>query len=321
MGDKTISFAHFPSIEGFHNVVRYVKTYRDACKDPILYRGKIKLHGTNAGIRIQDGEVAAQSRTQIITPASDNAGFARWVSESVEYWKNLPDCTVYGEWCGPGIMKGTAINQIPTKVFAVFAIHQGESFISEPKDIEKILGERPKDVHVLPWYGDEAFLVDYYNEAMVRKTVEKLNGVVENIEPCDPWVKSVFGIEGTAEGIVYYPQTTDREMFSNFAFKAKGEKHRVVKVKQAVQIDAEVAASIEEFVKMFLTEARMEQGLEAGGGSLEMKNISPFMKWVSNDVIKESVAELEAAGLTWEQVQKAVFTYARNWFIQKSRAL
>lgn len=319
MNEKKISFASFPSIEGFHNVVRYVKTYRDSYKGLVSYRGKIKLHGTNAGIRIQDGEVAAQSRTQIISVSSDNAGFARWLSECADYWKKLPNGTVYGEWCGPGIMKGTAVNQIPTKVFAIFAFHQDEVFISNPDEIEKMLGEKPKDVYVLPWYGDN-FIVDYSSEFSVRKTADNLNKVVETVEPCDPWVKAVFGIEGTSEGVVYYPETTDRDMFSNFAFKAKGEKHRVVKVKQAVQIDAEVASSVEDFTKMFLTEARLEQGLTTVD-SLEMKNVGPFLRWINTDVIKESVAELEAAGLTWDQVQKNVSTIARTWFIQKSKAL
>ena len=39
-----------------------------------------------------------------------------------------------------------------------------------------------------------------------------------------------------------------------------------------------------------------------------------FLEWVSLDVKKESTAELEAAGLTWEQVQKDVQNAARDWF-------
>ena len=45
-----------------------------------------KIDGTNACIIISnDGtEIAAQSRTRLITPDNDNAGFARWVQENKE---------------------------------------------------------------------------------------------------------------------------------------------------------------------------------------------------------------------------------------------
>jgi hypothetical protein len=296
-----------------------------------FFANGILVHNSNAGIRIKDGEVVAQSRTQLLSLTNDNAGFARWVESTKDYWKNLnlSDCTVFGEWCGPGIMKGTAINQIPTKTFVVFAIDglkveiEGtlhEIFVTEPETIDKMLHGRPSDVHVLPWYG-EPIKVDFTNEAVLRKTAGILNTVVDAVEPCDPWVKDTFGISGTAEGVVYYPDSSYRDVFSNFAFKAKGEKHRVVKAKEAVQVDPEVAASIDQFVSMFVTEARMEQGLAAIGGSQEMKNMGPFLKWVSSDIFKESEDELEASGLTWDQVNKSVQHAARNWFMAKNKSI
>lgn len=331
-----MNFVSFPSIEGFYNVVKFTKSYPYLADRPIVYKGKIKLHGTNAGIRIKDGEVVAQSRTQLIYPTSDNAGFAKWVESTKDYWQGVArnaedtDFTIFGEWCGPGIMKGTAINQIPRKVFVVFAIlgpkfkddddKERELFIAEPAAIRAILKESHPDVFILPWHG-EPFKVDFHNEANLRQTAEMLNKCVDEVEPCDPWVKQNFGVEGTAEGIVYYPDAAYRDIFSNFAFKAKGEKHRVVKVKEAVQVDPAIAESVEQFIDLFITEARMDQGLAAIGGSLEMKNMGPFLKWVSSDVFKESVAELEASGLTWDQVQKAVQGAARNWFMAKNKSI
>jgi hypothetical protein len=44
-----------------------------------------KIDGTNAAVIVtEEGEVAAQSRTRIITPDADNFGFARWVAEHAE---------------------------------------------------------------------------------------------------------------------------------------------------------------------------------------------------------------------------------------------
>ena len=336
----TLPFIGFPSIESFHNVVKSTAAF--LAVDPPLawpyqgyagplkrgmanYRGKIKLHGTNAGIRICGRKVVAQSRSQIVTVMDDNAGFARWVESNLDYWKGVSDdeITVFGEFCGPGIMKGTAVNRIPHKVFAVFAILKDGDLITDPGAIEALLPSRPSDVHVLPWHG-EAFMVDFTDRETLRTVAEKLSAIVDDVEPIDPWVKRTFDVEGLCEGIVYYPgagETLPVKFFSELAFKAKGEKHKVVKTREAVQIAPEVAADIDAFVKMFVTEARLEQGLAACGNSTEMKNVGPFLKWMSQDVLKESTDELEAAGLTWEQVQKGVQTVSRSWFIAQNRTI
>jgi len=325
-----MEFVSFPSIESFFNVVKLTKSYPNLAQKPINYRGKIKLHGTNAGIRIHNGEVLAQSRTQIISPTNDNAGFARWVESSKDFWSKisyLDEITVFGEWCGPGIMKGTAINQVPNKLFAVFAIMVGNAeiekedfnpLIVEPEEIKSILGDLPNDVHILPWY-DNGFSVDFINSDL-QTLVDNLNKEVSIVEPEDPWVKSTFGISGTAEGIVYYP-TIDgkvwRKLFSNFAFKAKGEQHKVTKTKEAVQLEPEVAKSIEDFVNLFVTDARVEQGISVCG--LDVKNTGAFLKWFNADVKKESVSELEVSNLKWDDVQSAVQNKARLKFIEKTR--
>lgn len=321
-----MEFVGFPDIEGFHNVVRAVAAYPHIAKPPVNYRAKIKLHGTNAGVRVKDGVVVAQSRTQLITPQSDNAGFARWLQSKEDLFRGikLNDVTVFGEWCGPGIMKGTAINKIPGKIFAIFAVVVANTeMIVCPEQIRALFGELPPDVHVLPWYG-KILNADFDSRESLRQVAEVANGVVTEVEPCDPWIKATFGVEGTGEGVVYYPsvgQTIPRKRFSDLAFKAKGEKHQVVHTKEAVQVDPEVAASIEEFVMLFVTEPRLEQGVAATGGVYDMKNMGPFLKWLSGDVLKESKAELEASGLTWNQVQKVVQTAARAWYMGKSKTI
>jgi len=327
-------FVGFPSIEGFHNVVKLTKNYPHYAGQ-VNYRGKIKLHGTNAGIRVNtDGTVVAQSRTQDITTQNDNAGFARWVDSTLEYWRNVKvrpnpkaptmDIVVFGEWCGPGIMKGTAINQIPNKIFAVFCIMIVENdnvltYVVEPEEINSCLPNLPKDVFVLPWATDR-FMIDYTKP--LEETAKSLSDFVDSIEPCDPWVKETFGITGIAEGIVYYPiKTSDLELqnnetYSKYMFKAKGEKHKVAHTKQTVQADPEVVTSINDFVTMFVTSQRCEQGMSTIT-ELDMSQIGKFLKWMCEDVMKESVAELEASGLVWKQVQSAVQNAARIWFINQ----
>jgi hypothetical protein len=330
-----LPFLAFPSIEGLHNIVRFTEVYPDFAKSPVYYRGKVKLHGTNAGITIHNGEVLAQSRTQGITPQNDNAGFAAYVESNKEYWAGIKfsqyPITIFGEWCGQGIMKGTAISQIGRKVFAVFAVvihndddKENHSFISEPYAIDTILGEnRPDTVHTLPWYG-ESVLVDYADRESMQAAATYCSKVVDKIEPCDPWVKQVFGVEGTAEGVVYYPtggEAITYKRFSDFAFKAKGEKHKTTKTKDAVQVNPEVAASVGEFVTLVVTPARLEQGLEATGGKADMKNMGDFLKWFNGDVQKESMDELEVSKLLWSDVAKSVQGAARKWYMEKAKAI
>lgn len=119
----------------------------------LKFHGTIKLHGTNAGIILNDSkgsdtqtheewvnsrEMWAQSREQIITPENDNAGFAKFVvtvepeikalfsgirlSAAMLHFpfENL-HMGIYGEWCGQGILKGCAVHQLP-KMFVIFGI-------------------------------------------------------------------------------------------------------------------------------------------------------------------------------------------------------
>lgn len=337
-----MSFTRWTDIEGFHNVRKAVNKY-DLHEGTITYRGKIKLHGTNAGVVVKpNGDVFAQSRSGIIGTGNDNAGFAAWVESTTDYWKGLlgPNLdekfTIFGEWCGPGVQKGVAITQVDGKQFAVFSIQFGDydedgnaKMIINPEVIRNIIHRpaRPDNVHVLPWYGDE-IKVDYADTAGLEAVVDALNKIVDEVETVDPWVKEVFGVKGTGEGLVYYPVSfstehdteINRRYLSTFMFKAKGAKHKVQKDRTAVILDPEVVANVNEFADKFVTEPRLEQGAtEVNRGVLdfEAKLIGPFLGWFNKDVQKESNDELAAAGLEWKDVAKEVSKRAREWYLAK----
>lgn len=64
-----------------------------------------KIDGTNAAIGVtSSGEIFAQSRTRIITPDNDNAGFAKWVHGNKDQLvEQLGEGLHFGEWWGQGI--------------------------------------------------------------------------------------------------------------------------------------------------------------------------------------------------------------------------
>lgn len=320
-----MDFVPFPSIEGFHSVCKTGQYHQSK----VTYRGKIKLHGTNAAVRVKDGKAYAQSRTRIIGVQNDNEGFAHFVEQYRQYFEQpwFENSTIFGEWCGPGIQKGTAINLIPAKIFAVFAVQQGTGddakMVVSPDHLDSIFQEPPEPVFVLPWFSDYAE-IDFTSTQDLQISADRISQVVQDIETCDPWVKQEFGVEGVCEGVVYYPLLEDgnttRGLFTDYAFKAKGEKHKVTGKKQAATITPEVADSARAFASMVVTEARLEQGLSEVKNAA-IKNTGTFIAWVCADVAKECVGELLASGLTWKQVNGFVSASARDWFLNKCKVI
>lgn len=355
-----MSFIAWPEITAFFNIRKYTHAHSEILNGESLvhYRPKVKLHGTNAAVRIDsNGNVTAQSRTNIITTENDNAGFARWVKVNENEWKKAAavptkdnpadhylNVVFFGEWIGPGIQKNVALSEIPKKCFAVFAMkilgkdEEEILFEVEPKRIEMYLGKSGTkfaladeanlpDVYVLPWY-EQSIDIDWkQSDEELTKAIAPINDWVMAIESNDPWVEKTFGVKGTGEGLVFYPTSTAHknsfEHFTNLCFKAKGEKHKNIATAKPVQVSAEAAASIDAFVAMVLTEARLEQGATkvSADGSLtyDMKNTGKFVNWVSADVYKETEAELVASNLVWEQVQKTVMEKARAWYLTKAK--
>lgn len=341
-----VSHVSWSSIELLHNVVRYFNELKTNTGNDffpkITYRAKVKLHGTNCSVQITSEGVVAQRREGLLTPEADYKGFAKWVhargrgasaDDHLSYFQSLaPGNTIFGEWAGPGVEDGVALSELPDKVFVVFAIQEGYGedarVIFDPERIADYLhgsaGWIPKNMHVLPWHGAEVTL-DFRNRASLDGAAATLNGIVAAIEAEDPWVKATYGVTGIGEGVVLYPISVDGELpptepeaFSKLMFKAKGAMHKVTKTKEAVQVAPTVVASIHEFVEVMVTEARLNQGVGAAcGGAREKRDTAKFLAWVIADVRKESVAELEASGLTWAQVEKAVQERARSWFLGK----
>ena len=337
-----VSIIPWPDIKSLFNVRKYLK--QEGSERVVTYKAKVKLHGSNAGVQLlpsnYDGPpIIPQSRSRIIDVDNDNLGFARFVVDQYQFFldvrKNADELgitdhiTIFGEFSGNGIQKGTAINQINGKILAIFAIQIGildAKLETDPEKIRSIIfgkdleREREGTIKVLPWESPD-IECDFTSTERLDSATTIINQKVHSVEECDPWVKETFGIEGLGEGVVMYPiidgkTLIDRMTYTELVFKAKGKKHQVVNVKKPVQIDPEVVATIDGFVNLFVTENRLNQ-IAQYVGDFDMKNIGTFLKEFNKDVHKESVAELEAANLEWKQVVKAVGDRARNWWMNK----
>lgn len=129
-------------------------------KIPRLRRDVIvteKIDGTNAAINIDvtAGDITAQSRKRIITPESDNFGFARWVDENKDALIDLlGEGLHFGEWWGSGIQRGYGLgtNGKQDRRFSLFnsgrwtPAYEGGAFDEVPAlRVVPILGIGPAD--------------------------------------------------------------------------------------------------------------------------------------------------------------------------------
>ena len=331
-----MKFVTYPSIGQFRNTVKGI---RDCCdynswkRPTIEFTGTVKLHGTNAGVNLCNGEITAQSRSRGITLLKDNAGFAAFVDYHKEVFNDLfvqlgaslndETRTIFGEWCGGSIQKGVALNELE-KMFVVFGVSSSKKGLDEDGNEIKITNwitdfklDYPNDVKIygidrIPSYKIE---VDFNEPELAQVKLHDLTMAVE--KEC-PFSKS-FGISGVGEGIVWTAQWNN----VIHRFKTKGDKHSASKVKTIAKVDVEVLNSTRELVNTVATENRFEQGIQEtfGDADLDIRKMGDYLKWVNQDIIKEESDTIFAAGLTVKNVSKEISKKAREYFMTKWNTL
>lgn len=303
-------FRRWPSIESFAQLVK--EANRRGVNETLTYWPKVKLHGTNACVRIEpDGSIIPQSRTRDLSFIDDNYGFAAWVILNEALFKPLrrDDLTVYvfGEWCGRGINDGTACQQVD-KFFAPFTM-----VLHRSADAAEVwLTASAPLPNWLPFL-DEPLSFNPADQSSVADAAQQINRLVERVEAEDPWMLQRFGVSGLGEGVVYYRADRLDGPPGLAFFKAKGEKHRVNKTKTAAAVDEDTLRSVAAFVDKYVTDARVAQAVaEVCPGGFTKEKMGDLIGWVSRDVAKEGEQEAVEAGLSWRKVSSAVAKAARN---------
>jgi len=311
-----------PSIGQYRNAVRQVREhckYHEKPLPTLTFHGTVKLHGTNASIQVRDDQIEYRSKNRVLVPGDDHAGFAKHMSENEKsvMWlindiRRQFDCTdedritVYGEWCGEGIQKAVGISEL-AKMFMVFALRINDEW----KPIISLTAREEANIYLIVDFPMFAVQIDLNNPHLVQNKMADLTLKIEAECP----VAKHFGIaEGVGEGIVW-KCVDDDWLSSDYWFKVKGEKHSSSRVSKLANVDIEHIEGINNVVDTFVTESRLEQGLQEAvldkGGELEMRYIGDFLKWVFADIMKEEGDTIAALPYEKKEISKPI------WYLTK----
>ena len=328
----------FPSIEQFRNVIKDVQfraqtvgydqdgnrvVDRDPTYPKLKFIGTVKIHGTNACIGSHEDDVWYQSRERIITPESDNAGFATAMTVIPDQITDLfsqirkhnidkgeHPVLIFGEWCGGNVQAGVGVTGLP-KMFVVFSIKVNDQWLTR-EDFAKIVFPNEQKIFSIYDFPTWEIEIDFALPTLVQNQLGELTLAVEAECP----VAKHFGNQGIGEGIVWKCVAPFYNE-SRYWFKVKGEKHSVSKVKTLAPVDVEKVQSMNELIETVLTENRLKQGIDKlreMGKEISEKSTGDYIRWIHGDIVKEELDRIVASGFEPKDLGKPVSTKARQWF-------
>ncbi len=305
-----------------------------------IFKGTVKLHGTNSAIVMQNDELWLQSRENIITPIKDNCGFASFFSGEekqsiirdliaklrlIHFIPKERIICLFGEWVGPNVQKNVGISKIPSKSFFLFAIRvvDPERVITGDNQEGTYKEDRWLPIEGICNHSINMFNIEDYQTFDLevdlnnpKEPVAKMQALVDDVERQCPVAKA-FGIEGIGEGIVW----TTMWKGVRIVFKTKGKEHAVTVHKDGgtVSADTEKLNSINEFGDYAVTEARLNQGIEKvfGADPLVKERTGDFIKWVMNDIVTEEINAISANNLSVREIQGVISKRCRDWLHKK----
>lgn len=322
----------YTKIHGFDRAVRHAHRNRERFEGKrVRFEGTVKLHGTNAGVRVgparMPGAYHAQSRNRTLTLEHDNAGFAAFALDperrtfltylahyvgAVNGATHTDEVVLFGEWCGPGIQKGVALNMIAERQFVLFAAAIGSADRHRYVELPEPGYCRSPSLQIRSVYDGpvDYITVDLLDPASVARAAEKLNVRTAMADKICPWTETVFGIQGVGEGWVWRPVgPSDLRDDPDLLFKVKGPSHGERGAAKKARATPQNVEGVARFVAFAVTPERCRQAiefLEEHGHPLNMRSTGAFLKRIAEDVRAECSDELALAGLVWKDVHRAV---------------
>lgn len=331
------NFVKFPSTGQFRNTVQAVKhqarfngldangepTYNNNPLPTLMFRGTVKLHGTNAAVVFRPEGIHFQSRERILTLEEDNAGFCAYMTGQEVELKCLqrkildafsldPDTAVialFGEWCGGNIQKGVALNGLP-KMFVFFLLNINGYWF----EVDCIQSKSYANIYSILDFKTWHKAIDFSNPEFSQNELADLTNQVETNCP----VGKEFGVDGIGEGIVWRCIT---KAAPEYWFKVKGEKHSASKVKTLASVDIEQVKEVYAFVEKTVTENRLVQAMAYLKDELrkpvDQTSTGDFIRWVVGDIHKEEADTLQASGLNPKDVNAKISAAAKAWYFKE----
>ena len=337
----------FPSIDQFPTIVTNINRHfnfvgLDENGDPIYdktlqkpklkFKGRVKLHGTNAGVCYNNiGGFWAQSRENIITVEKDNAGFAFFANSkkdmltaliakvSIEHNIDLNTNTIsiYGEWCGGNIQSTVGLTNLE-KSFFIFGV--------KISPFDETQAAYWVDHSNLRFNEDRIYNIDDYQTFEIeidfnipQLAQNLLNELALQVEAECPVAKA-FGFPNTiGEGLVW--STDVNGVF--YRFKVKGDKHAgKSKVKTLKVVDDAKIMKCLELADKVTPIWRLSQMLDQtfdfmNGGLMSRAKLGEYIKAVMTDIIKEDTLLLTEYELEPKDIGKYVSETAKNYFFEQ----
>ena len=300
----------------------------------LTFTGTVKLHGTNAGVTLtKNGDMYPQSRENVISMTSDNAGFAFFVETNKDVFRKMFSTldirdadyiTIFGEWAGGNIQKSVAISGLP-KMFVIFAVklsyepnEEGvairDNYFYTDEETKHLKNPETRIYNILD-FENYSIDIDFENPHLAQNKLIELTLAVE--EQCP--VGKFFGNIGVGEGICWKCETSK----GTLRFKVKGDAHAgKSKVKTLKPVDNEKINKLQE-VAMKVTPAwRLSQMLEKScnlmnGGQIDRAKLGEYLKLVINDVIKEDIDILVEEGTEIKDISKYISEIAKRYFFEQ----
>jgi hypothetical protein len=344
----------YPSIEQFRTVVSNVNRHfnfvgldenGEAIYDPtkpkptLVFKGTVKLHGTNSAISYnKENGIWAQSSENIITPQSDNAGFAFFVESNKKVFNELiysvqkennidldnNTISIYGEWVGRGIQKNVGISELDKSMF-IFGVkitphvETEEGLTANPAYwVDHTYLKSPENkIYNINDFKTYEIEIDFNHPQLSQNKIIDMTIEVENECP----VSKDFGVYGIGEGIVF---SCDYNGVRHI-FKSKGEKHAgKSKPKVLHKVDDEKLKKIVETAEKVTPTWRLAQMLEQScdlmnGGELDRRKLGDYIRLVMSDIMKEEIDTISEAKLEPKDINKYVSEISKRYFFEQEK--
>ena len=353
-----MAFVPYPSTPDFAKFATDLRFNDDGRKPRKgTFIGTVKLHGTNITIlyTMSNRETPQfQSRNQIITPTKDNVGAAAYLSQAplrplideimrIHEQEDFTEVLIAGEWAGEGIQQGVAVSTL-SRFYSIFNIRIDGHWVDIRK--YKTVHSPEHRIYNIINFTTYSKDIDFQaNTSAVFAEMEELTKEVATKCPVGAELKddlsSLMGAldisdskkkkkkpipVSTGEGIVWtlVPEPPFDTTLCNF--KTKSERfHTTARAPREPRADrSDELARAKDFADFALAERRYEQGVEylqeVGKDPKDTKNLGDFIRWVTNDVIKEEGWRMGEVGTNEQDVRKVVTDRARAWYLEHRKS-